>query len=315
MLFPHLLMVAPVLLSTLNRRRAGPLKVKFSTLLGAVYVTLTTHPLMDYTNSYGWRPFLPFQDHWYYGDLVFIVDPYIWLILGGAVFLTVKRSLVTRLFWVAGVAFLSLLVVRHGILNPEGRWLPVVWFTVIFVLLIVKSRHSAWPRSHAVFGLLGLFVYWVLLSFAHHYALTLAYPEISQCCPQVRKEEIAATPRLANPFDWDLLFQDDRTLYYTRLSLFGKRNPGFQRYRRNSEDPVVQAALSTCPGSVMAQFARYEFFEVTHRSEGPVVILRDARYTRERTSGFGVLQIPMNQDLSHDLVELPCPGKNSPKIK
>jgi hypothetical protein len=40
-------------------------------------VAMATHPILDYMNNYGVRPFLPFNGTWYYGDLLFIFDPYI----------------------------------------------------------------------------------------------------------------------------------------------------------------------------------------------------------------------------------------------
>lgn len=41
------------------------------------FIAMATHPLLDYTNTYGWRPFLPFDGAWYYGDILFVFDPYI----------------------------------------------------------------------------------------------------------------------------------------------------------------------------------------------------------------------------------------------
>jgi inner membrane protein len=38
---------------------------------------MSTHPALDYLNTYGLRPFLPFDGTWHYGDLLFIFDPYI----------------------------------------------------------------------------------------------------------------------------------------------------------------------------------------------------------------------------------------------
>src|SRR6266496_4192208 len=62
-------------------------KIKYHGLLVASLIAAVTHPLMDWTNNYGVRPLLPWDGRWFYGDLVFIVDPYIWLVLGGAMFL------------------------------------------------------------------------------------------------------------------------------------------------------------------------------------------------------------------------------------
>jgi hypothetical protein len=42
---------------------------------------MATHPALDYLNPYGVRPYLPFNDTWYYGDFLFIIDPYLDLTL------------------------------------------------------------------------------------------------------------------------------------------------------------------------------------------------------------------------------------------
>lgn len=54
------------------RRRAG-----FARLFLFVLIAVTTHPLLDFTNSYGIRPFIPFSDRWYYGDIVPIFSLYL----------------------------------------------------------------------------------------------------------------------------------------------------------------------------------------------------------------------------------------------
>ena len=44
------------------------------------------HVAMDFGNSYGVHPFWPLDDHWYYGDAIFIVDPWLMIALGGMIF-------------------------------------------------------------------------------------------------------------------------------------------------------------------------------------------------------------------------------------
>jgi len=61
-------------------------------------VAMITHPLLDFANNYGWRPFLPFDGTWYYGDVLFIIDPYLDVILlagilTGRYFKTFKQTL------------------------------------------------------------------------------------------------------------------------------------------------------------------------------------------------------------------------------
>ncbi|TAM81079.1 MAG: metal-dependent hydrolase [Acidobacteria bacterium] len=50
-------------------------------LLLACCAATGTHLLMDFTNSYGVRPFLPFSAHWYAWGIEPIVDPLLWLVL------------------------------------------------------------------------------------------------------------------------------------------------------------------------------------------------------------------------------------------
>lgn len=44
-------------------------------------IAVGSHVLMDFTNAYGIRPFLPFSGRWYGWDIMFIIDPLLLLIL------------------------------------------------------------------------------------------------------------------------------------------------------------------------------------------------------------------------------------------
>ena len=37
-------------------------------------VAMATHPALDYSNTYGLRPFLPWDGTWYYGDVLPIIE-------------------------------------------------------------------------------------------------------------------------------------------------------------------------------------------------------------------------------------------------
>jgi inner membrane protein len=45
-------------------------------------VSILTHPMLDTLNTYGVRWLMPLRGDWFYGDTLFIVDPWLWLILG-----------------------------------------------------------------------------------------------------------------------------------------------------------------------------------------------------------------------------------------
>lgn len=56
------------------RPKAG-LPLNSPWLLLAAFLGTSSHLLLDFTNSYGVRPFLPFSGRWYAWDLMFIFDP------------------------------------------------------------------------------------------------------------------------------------------------------------------------------------------------------------------------------------------------
>ena len=46
------------------------------------YIGVLLHVFMDFTNSYGVRLLMPFSEKWFYGDALYLVDPWLYLTLG-----------------------------------------------------------------------------------------------------------------------------------------------------------------------------------------------------------------------------------------
>jgi len=63
-------------------------------LLSAIGVV--THPFLDYLNNYGLRWLMPFQDRWFYGDSLFIVDPWLLGLLAAGILLSRRRERAAR---------------------------------------------------------------------------------------------------------------------------------------------------------------------------------------------------------------------------
>jgi len=81
---PFVLTGAMLLLDRLIRRagRAGlPSGVRPREVLLLSAVAILSHPILDTLNTYGVRWLMPFAGQWFYGDTLFIVDPWMWLIL------------------------------------------------------------------------------------------------------------------------------------------------------------------------------------------------------------------------------------------
>ena len=105
-------------------RRHAP-KTNFRGLLIASVIVTATHPLLDWTNNYGIRFFLPWSARWSYGDLVFIVDPFLWLMLavGLVVIWRVRRETKTKIAFVSFaivVAYWSALGLAHARAAERG---------------------------------------------------------------------------------------------------------------------------------------------------------------------------------------------------
>jgi inner membrane protein len=65
------------------------------------FISIWSHPILDTLNTYGVRWLMPFSGRWFYGDTLFIVDPWLWLALGAWVTLS-RRRVGTREHLVGG---------------------------------------------------------------------------------------------------------------------------------------------------------------------------------------------------------------------
>ncbi len=80
---PLLLTGAMLLLDRWQRRRRPGLEMaRPAALLLLASLAIWSHPLLDWLNTYGVRLLMPFSAHWFYGDTLFIIDPWVWLLLG-----------------------------------------------------------------------------------------------------------------------------------------------------------------------------------------------------------------------------------------
>ena len=80
-------------------RPAARLPVRAGWLLGLAYIGILSHPLMDWLNVYGIRWLMPFSDRWFYGDTLFIIDVWLWIMLALGVWLSRRREKVKILWW------------------------------------------------------------------------------------------------------------------------------------------------------------------------------------------------------------------------
>lgn len=73
-------------------RPEARLPVRFGWLYGLAFIACLTHPALDWLNVYGVRLLEPFSNRWFYGDTLFIIDVWLWLGMGFATWLSLRRE-------------------------------------------------------------------------------------------------------------------------------------------------------------------------------------------------------------------------------
>lgn len=80
----------------LKRGRKPKLPPNWRLLYLYALLAALSHIFLDFTNNYGVRPFAPFNPRWYSWDIVFIVDPFILVVLLLAVFTPALFGLISE---------------------------------------------------------------------------------------------------------------------------------------------------------------------------------------------------------------------------
>lgn len=285
-------------------RRYGDRKFALGGIIVGLSAVFASHPLLDYTNSYGIWPLLPFSQLRIFGDLVFIVDPYFWVILGGAVFLTTDLTRVNRVVWLMGTGAVTLLLAWFSTVDSAAVWALLILTLSGSLLILCKARYS-FSRTRVAVASLGLLVIYLgFLFVCRTQALSAAKEFAGRSLEPEAVSSLSVLPTPANPFRWEVLAEDAGSVYYT---VFNDKPTAWIAYPKNSGEPAVQAALQTCPGRVLAGFGRFAFYEVRGRADGPDVVFRDGRYGRTGEGGFGTFRIPLTADLGRLRVPLSCP--------
>src|SRR5262249_16326111 len=240
------------------------------------------HAVMDFTNVYGVRLLEPFRDRWFYGDLIFILYPWIWLILGApAVWLT-ARGAWRALIWLAiGAGLGALMVLALRAPSQYQLTVPVaariVWFVGMAVVLL--GAIAGWGRagpSAARWSLMSLVVYYGGMWLAHRSAerQALASPPAKGAI-----SSIAAWPVPADPTTWQAAATANDSLFRGKINLRTKRVE-WEEAGAPPANPELPSALRASPeASTFLSFARYQDWQVHEEPEGYQIAVRDLRFS------------------------------------
>lgn len=101
-----------------RRRRPDTPPARGASLLLVSGLAVLTHPSLDWLNTYGMRWLMPFDGHWSYGDAVFIMDPWLWLMLGA------PWLLIAAVVWTRAPQYLGLVLTCAAVLLLALLWRP-----------------------------------------------------------------------------------------------------------------------------------------------------------------------------------------------
>ena len=272
----------------------------------ASLIATATHPFMDWTNNYGVRPLLPWSSQWFYGDFVFVIDPVLWLTLGGAAFLLTAYNAKKIGAWLLLAGVLTFLVFfgptrRGGLADPT--LLRVVWIIALVVLLILFWRDAGkrWKHKLAIGAFVIVAAYMTGLYWLHGMAVKQARREAAMISVDNAEQvvDVAAMPVLANPFNWLCVVETDQAAYKFSLSLAdsrGRRNE--VRYARpEALNPrALEQANADRRTPFFMEFARFPIARIVGEdcTTRTLVQFADLRYTEPgENRGTFSLEVPV----------------------
>jgi inner membrane protein len=278
------LVVLPLIQTTLlmlyARMRAAPASPPLRPvwLLALSFLAVLTHPALDWLNTYGMRWLMPFDSTWTYGDSVFIMDPWLWLILGAG-WLAGRRPTPTLLI----TFVLITLAIGRMVARRSPDYLIVVGLVALVLLATLYFR----PRREALLAATALFLGTGYIS------ARLAIHEVTEL--QVQRqlgsvERLMVGPHPIDPSRWDVVAQVGDAYRYgwfdwrkRRLTLnpdripLPKESPEWTAARR---DPSIRGFMT---------WVRFPWYELEQSATETRVLIHDARRQARRrpSGGFG----------------------------
>lgn len=120
--------VLPILLTAgvvlydryVRQKRGAPAgAVKPGQILLLSYIGVLLHVFMDLMNSYGVRLLMPLSEQWFYGDALYIIDPYLYLSLGLGWWLAAKDPRPARIGVAVAAVYVLVMLASNVVARRE----------------------------------------------------------------------------------------------------------------------------------------------------------------------------------------------------
>lgn len=176
------------------------------------------HIGMDSWNVYGVHPFWPLDNHWYYGDFVFILEPLIWMtVIPWLLTHTVQRWTRNLLIFFYSFGFVALSVAYF-----QTWWYPLLILTVgLSYGYVVRYKLS--PKPQAFVSFTALIAMLSVLLTSSLWARAELTQSIVKQSPNEKVRDIALMSYPSNPFCYQfasMSFKDNNKTYILRRGTY-----------------------------------------------------------------------------------------------
>lgn len=254
------------------------------------------HIFADSWNSYGVHPFWPFNNEWYYGDAVFILEPWIWVIFLPVLIFASPSKILRTVF--------SLIVAGALALAWASAMVPALvagLLTAAALLGLILAKITSSAGKRLAFATIGFAIFLATFTFTSH-SLAKRLGSVGT--------ELALSPYHGNPFCWSAVaarFEGEeyraesfRLAPWPSIFPVQRCPAGFTEspHLRKTEavpfDEKMSLGIFTAPrselteisrhcrGEAFLRFARIPFWQ----KENDSWLIGDLRFDRGRARGF-----------------------------
>lgn len=294
------------------RARAAPPPDDVRWLGGLLLVSALSHLLLDWSNSYGLHPFWPFDNRWIYGDAVFIVEPWFWMIAVPTL-VAASTSWIARVL-LSGVLVLGLLLAWRVDLVSTGA---AAALTVGAAASIVLARMLR-PGARAAYVVAAWVAVTLAMSAGTSVARASALSAVREADPAAEVLDVVVSPLPANPVCTTVISVERSGASYRvvtgrasalpsviEASRCGDRESGGPmfgassrpstsavRWDREWTAPLEELSIlarDSCPALAALRFIRVPAWRALDDS---TLMLGDVRYGGASGSGFSDVRVP-----------------------